>query len=69
MTTIDIKKELHTFIDTSNEDFLKDFYALIQDYSRNSDHTKMIDDSEIEISTENIYSQTEVQKIIEGWKE
>ena len=68
MSTVDIKKELHTFIDNSDENFLRDFYALIQDFSKNLDRSTMIDDSENDIRDNNIYSQNDVQKIIEGWR-
>lgn len=69
MSTLEIKKELHTFIDNGDEDSLKGFYNLIKNYLNSSENSKMIVDSEIDIKMGNIHSQNEVQNIIESWTE
>ena len=69
MSTTEIKQKLHTIIDNSNAEDLRGFYTLVKEYFNNSENSKMIAASEIDIKLGKIHSQEEVQKIIESWKE
>ncbi len=69
MSTKELKKELHSIIDNGNEDSLKGFYEVIKSYLDNSENSKLIAESEIDIKLGNIHSQEAVQKIIENWTE
>ena len=67
MSTKELQLELHSIIDNSNKESVVGFYNLIKDYLQNSENSKMIAESEIDIKTGKIHSQTEVQNIIESW--
>lgn len=69
MSTLEIKKELHNLIDQGDESSLKGFYEIIKTYLNSSANSKMIAESEIDIKLGNIYSQNEVEKMIESWTE
>ena len=69
MSTLELKQELHEFINQGDEKFIKIFYAMAKAYSIQITKDKMIAESEDDIKNGKIHSQTEVQKIIESWKE
>jgi hypothetical protein len=69
MSTLEIKKELHQIIDSSDTDLAEAFYNLITTYLSKSENSKMITESEEDIKSGNIHSQDDVKKIIESWKE
>ena len=69
MSSIEKKKELHEFIDYVSNDSIELFYDAIKEYINNSENDKKIAASEIDIKLDNLHSQSEVQKMIESWKE
>ncbi len=69
MSTLELKQELHQFIDEGDEKFVKMFYEMAKAYSVQIKKDKMIAESEEDIKAGKIHSQIEVQKMIESWKE
>jgi len=69
MSTLEIKKELLGIIEKADEDFLKRFHEAAKAYISRTDTDKMIAESEQDIRAGKIHSQTEVDKIIDSWKE
>ena len=69
MSTIELKQELFTIIDTVDAVSVKSIYKLVKEYISKSEETKMILESEEDIKMGNIHSQDEVKKIIQAWKE
>jgi hypothetical protein len=69
MSTKELKQKLHNIIDNGNDVSLNDFYFMISKYLNSSENCKMVEQSEIDIREGNIYSQSEVQKMIENWTE
>ncbi|MNR68022.1 hypothetical protein D3C85_1923160 [compost metagenome] len=68
MSTLELKKELHRIIDDSDTRFVKDFYTIITAYIAENENSNMILESEDDIKSGKIHSQSEVKKIIESWK-
>ena len=69
MSTLELKQELHEIINNGDEKFVKLFYDLAKKYVAQIKKDKMIAESEEDIKAGKIHSQTEVQKMIESWKE
>jgi hypothetical protein len=69
MSTIDLKQELHEFINQGDDKFVKMFYEMAKAYLVQLRKDKMIAESEEDIKSGRIHSQKEVQQIIESWKE
>lgn len=69
MSTLELKQELHQFINEGDEKFIKMFYEMAKAYSIQIKKDRMIAESENDIKAGKIHSQTEVQKMIESWKE
>ncbi len=69
MSTLELKQELHGFINEGDEKFVKMFYEMAKAYIIQLKKDKMISESEDDIKSGKIHNQIEVQKIIEGWKE
>ncbi|PXY40836.1 hypothetical protein DMB65_09645 [Flavobacterium cheongpyeongense] len=69
MSTLELKQELHQLINEGDEKFVKMFYEMAKAYSVQIKKDKMIAESEEDIKAGKIYSQIEVQKMIESWKE
>ena len=69
MSTIEIKKELHQIIDSSDANFVKNFYEIIKDFINKSDDSLLIQESEEDIKVGRIHSLSDVKKAIENWKE
>lgn len=69
MSTLELKQELHEFVDKGDDKFVKMFYDMAKAYSIQIKKEKMIAESEDDIKTGKINTQKEVQKIIESWKE
>lgn len=69
MSTLELKQELHDFIDEGDEKIVKMFYEMAKAYIVQIKKDKMIAESEDDIKAGKIHSQTEVQKMIESWKE
>jgi hypothetical protein len=69
VSTLELKQELHDFINTGDEKFVKMFYEMAKAYDIQIKKDKMIAESEEDIKSGKIHSQIEVQKIIYSWKE
>ncbi len=69
MNTLELKQELHEFINEGDEKFVSMFYEMAKAYSIQIKKDKLIAESEDDIKKGKIHSQIEVQKIIESWKE
>ena len=69
MSTLELKQELHEFINEGDEKFVKMFYEMAKAYVIQIKKDRMIAESEDDIKSGKIHSQVEVQKIIESWKE
>jgi hypothetical protein len=69
MSTLEIKQELHKFVNEGDEKFVKMFYEMAKAYIAQIKKDKMIAESEDDIKAGKIHSQIDVQKIIESWKE
>lgn len=69
MSTLELKQELYQLINEGYEKFVKMFYEMAKAYSVQIKKDKMIAESEEDIKAGKIHSQTEVQKMIESWKE
>lgn len=69
MSALELKKELHQIIDNSDMNLVESFYAIITAYIEKEKNCQMIAESEEDIKSGSIHSQTEVQKIIESWTE
>ncbi|MBD0726097.1 hypothetical protein B6A10_13030 [Flavobacterium sp. L1I52] len=68
MSTLELKQELHQFINEGDEKFIKMFYEMAKAYSVQLKKDKMIAESENDIKSGRIHSQAEVQKMIESWQ-
>jgi hypothetical protein len=69
MSTLELKQELHEFVNEGDDKFINMFYEMAKAYIVQIKKDKMIAESEDDIKAGKIHSQIEVQKIIESWKE
>lgn len=69
MSTIELKQELHDIINNGDDKFVQLFHDMATSYFVQIKKDKMIDESEKDIESGNIYAQEEVKKIIANWKE
>jgi predicted transcriptional regulator len=69
MSALKLKQELHDFINSGDEKFIKMFYEMAKAYTTQKHKDTMIAESEEDIETGEILNQKEVKKIIESWKE
>jgi hypothetical protein len=67
MSTLEQKKELHQIIDSSDNNLIEDFYNLITAHITKEQNSQMIAESEDDIASGSIHSQSDVQKIIQSW--
>ena len=69
MRTIELKQELHDFINKGDEKFVKMFYEMAKAYMQQLQQDKLIDESEEDIKEGRVYNLDETQKIINSWNE
>lgn len=69
MSTIELKQELHDIINNGDDKFVQLFHDMATSYFVQIKKDKMIDESEKDIESGNIYAQEEVKKMIANWKE
>ncbi len=69
MSTIKLKQELHDIINNGDDKFVQLFHDMATSYFVQTKKDKMIDESEKDIESGNIYAQEEVKKMIANWKE
>ena len=68
MSTVEIKEELVTLINQSDDTFVKKIYDIINAYKTQIRNDEMIAESELDIKEGRIHSQDEVIEMIKSWK-
>ena len=68
MSTVEIKQELHEFIDTGDDKFVKMFYEMAKAYIVQLRKDKMIAEGENDIKEGRIHSQQDVKDFISNWE-
>ncbi len=67
MSTIELKQELHDYINQGDEKFVKIFYEMAKAYAEQLQQDKLITESEENIKAGRISNLDETQKIINSW--
>ena len=67
MGTVEIRKELHDFIDREDAATLKGFYNMLVSYIAKTEGEKKIAESERDIKAGRVLSHQEVKEIVLGW--
>ena len=67
MSTIELKQELHDYINQGDEKFVKMFYEMAKAYIQQLQQDKLIAESEEDIKAGRVYNLDETQKIINSW--
>ena len=67
MSTLELRKEMLELIKNEDDSSLKTLYKLIKSYKQQRQLDKMIVEGEDDIKAGRLYSQSEVQKMIENW--
>ncbi len=67
MSTIELKQELHDYINQGDEKFVKMFYEMAKAYMQQLQQDKLITESEEDIKAGRVYNLDETQKIINSW--
>ena len=67
MSTLEIRQEMLELIKNEDDSSLKNLYKLIKAYKYQRQMDKMIAEGEEDIKAGKLYSQSEVQKLIESW--
>ena len=68
MKTIELKKELHSFIDEGDEKSVKIFYNMIKSYIVQNRKDKMIAEGEEDIKNGRLHSLKEAKEIMDKWE-
>ncbi len=66
MGTMEIKQELHKFVDTGDDKFVKLFYEMAKVYMQQSQKDKMILEGEEDIKAGRTYSLKEARKMVDN---
>ena len=66
MGTMEIKQELHKFVDTGDDKFVKLFYERAKVYMEQSQKDKMILEGEEDIKAGRTYSLKEARKMVDN---
>jgi hypothetical protein len=66
MGTMEIKQELHKFVDTGDDKFVKLFYEMAKVYMEQSQKDKMILEGEEDIKAGRTYSIKEARKMVDN---
>ena len=67
MSSIEIKRELLDFINEGDEKTVKKIYEMAKSFIVQKKRDKMIKESEEDIKKGKVYSQSEVNKLINNW--
>ncbi|MGY6649245.1 hypothetical protein [Wenyingzhuangia sp. IMCC45574] len=67
MSSLEMQQEMFELIKNEDESTLKGLYAVMKSYVAQKHMDKMIAEGEEDIEAGRVYSQSEVQKMIEGW--
>lgn len=66
MSTIEIKQELHKFVDTGDDKFVKIFYEMAKVYMEQLQKDNMIVEGEEDIIAGHTYSLSESKKMLDN---
>lgn len=67
MSTIELKKELHNYIENADDQFVKMFYEMAKAYMLQKNKDKMIAEGEKDIKNGQTYSLEEAKEIMKKW--
>ena len=67
MSTLEIRQEMLELIKNEDDSSLRSLYQLIKAYKYQRGLDKKIAEGEEDIETGKLYSQSEMQKMIESW--
>ena len=68
MNAIELKRELHSFIDQEDDRTLEMLYQLVQSYRIQKRKDKMIAEGEEDIKNGRLYSLKEAKEIMDKWE-
>jgi len=68
MSTLEIKKELHEFIDKGDASTIRGFYDMLKSYLYQAENDKMIAEAEADIKAGRVLTHQEVKDIVATWK-
>jgi hypothetical protein len=68
MKTIELKKELHSFIDEEDDKSVKIFYGMVKSYIIQKRKDKMIAEGEDDIKNGCLHSIKEAKEIMDRWE-
>lgn len=68
MSTLEIKQELHRFIDTEDDKTIKKFYKMAKDYMEQLKADRIIAEGEEDIKAGRLHSMEEVKKMLDNWQ-
>jgi len=68
MSTLDIKQELHRFIDSEDDKSIKKFYEMAKAYMEQLKADRMIAEGEEDIKAGRTHTMEEVKDFINNWK-
>ena len=69
MTTTKLKEELYKLINEGDERFVKTIHEMATEYMVKTENDKMMLEAEEDIKAGRLYSQGQVQDMIDNWKE
>ena len=69
MTTTKLKEELYKLINEGDESFVKTIHQMATEYMVKTENDKMMLEAEEDIKAGRLYSQGQVQDMIDNWKE
>ena len=67
MSTIELKKELHNYIENADDQFVRMFYEMAKAYMLQKNKDKMIAEGEKDIKNGQTYSLEEAKEIMKKW--
>ena len=69
MGALEIREELHNYIEIGDKQFLNTLYKTAKSYIEQKNLDRMIAEGEADIKAGRLHSQKDVQKMIEDWTE
>lgn len=67
MSTIELKKELHNYIENADDQFVRMFYEMAKAYMLQKNKDKMIAEGEKDIKNGQTYTLEEAKEIMKKW--
>lgn len=68
MRTIELKRELHSFIDEEDDKSVEMFYQMVKSYIVQKRKDKMIAEGEEDIKSGRLHSLKEAKEIMDKWE-